>query len=140
MKQRRHNTCCCFIHEELIVRILVAEDEEIVRRMAVRILERAGYEVIEAENGEVALSKFREDPESVDLALVDVVMPRKNGFMLRQELLMERPELPILLTSGYSESIVDDLSNGADDFSFLRKPYNRTQLLSTIESMIKSGS
>lgn len=121
------------------MRILVAEDEEIVRRMAVRILERAGFDIVEAENGEVALSKFQDDPDAIDLALVDVVMPRKNGFMLRQELLMERPDLPVLLTSGYSESVVDDLANGVEDFAFLRKPYNRTQLLSMIEGMLDTA-
>lgn len=122
------------------MKILVAEDEEIVRRMAVRILERAGFSVVEADNGESALELFLRDPDTIDLALVDVVMPRKNGFMLRQELLMQRPELPVLLTSGYSEDVIDDLSEGAEDFNFLHKPYNRTQLLTMVEEMIADNN
>src|SRR4051794_30912967 len=85
--------------------IFVVEDEDIVRRVAVRALRKSGYTVHEASNGAEALDRF-DQVGAVDLLLTDVVMPGMNGQELANHLRERHPALLVLFMSGYGEDII----------------------------------
>ncbi|MBU1241444.1 PAS domain S-box protein, partial [Myxococcota bacterium] len=112
--------------------ILLAEDNPFVRELAQTILEKAGYRVFSAVDGVEALEIFNSLQGGVDLAILDVVMPRLGGRETYDALRARSPELPVVFASGYStESIHKDfiLDEG---ISLLAKPFNRNELLTRI--------
>ncbi len=120
--------------------ILVVEDEEIVRNLAVRGLRERGYEVVEAKNGIEALDYVRQHPGTVDLVISDVVMPEMSGRELGQNLSLFDSELPILYMSGYTgEDVVQRglLDPGAP---FQQKPFTPGTLASKVRTMLDQRS
>lgn len=116
-------------------RILVVDDEDDVRRLAAQILREAGHTVREAANGVEALAAVAKHP--VDLVILDLVMPEKEGAETVQELRRKRPDLPVLAISGVV---------GADFYlhaakmlgasATLRKPFSREQLIAAVEPLL----
>jgi PAS domain S-box-containing protein len=85
-------------------RLLLVEDQPAVREIARRVLTRAGYEVVEAKDGDEALEVMARPGARFDLVLSDAVMPRMDGYALAQRLAASWPEVPILLMSGYLDT------------------------------------
>jgi PAS domain S-box-containing protein len=108
--------------------ILLAEDEEEVRRLAVRILARLGYTVLPAQNGREALALAASHGGEIHLLLSDVVMPEMNGVELWERLRVERPGVPALFLSGWASDAV--VRHGILDgqLPFLQKPFSPHQL------------
>ncbi len=102
--------------------ILLVEDEEGVRVLARTILKKQGYTVLEATNGQHALEVAAQHPETIDLLVTDVVMPRMGGRELVEKLLPLRPAMRVLFMSGYTDDAV--VRHGILDASlaFLQKP------------------
>ena len=111
-----------------VERILIVEDEVAVRRMAGRALAAQGYTVLEAENGAEALAILARTEGPVDLVVTDVVMPILNGRELSERLAAERPGLPVLFMSGYTDD--DVIRRGLLDpgAPFLQKPFMAVDL------------
>jgi CheY-like chemotaxis protein len=103
--------------------ILVVEDEEVVRMLTAQVLRRAGFTVIEAENGRVARERARAWPGRIDLVLSDVVMPGETGPEVAAALLAERPGTRVLFMSGYTED--SEVLRGLREkrLELLRKPF-----------------
>jgi CheY-like chemotaxis protein len=105
--------------------VLVVEDEEGVREVVSRMLERLGFDVISAENGVAALDLLEGHNGSLSAVLLDLSMPRMGGQETLHRLRERRPELPVVLMSGYTEHEVAskllDGSTGA--VAFLQKPF-----------------
>ena len=80
----------------------MVDDETLVRRFAVRVLEEEGFRVSEAADGAEALRLLQKEAPDVDAVVSDIVMPRLNGVELLQILSSTRPQLPVLLMSGYA--------------------------------------
>lgn len=116
--------------------ILVVEDMEEVRTIAVKALKKYGYQVIEAGKAEDALELFRQRGEEIALLFSDVVLPGKSGIWLAEELLKERADLPILLASGYADHKSKESLIKKEGLPFLHKPYTLTQLLNTIYKIL----
>jgi two-component system, cell cycle sensor histidine kinase and response regulator CckA len=116
--------------------ILVAEDEDALREVAVRMLTSAGYRVLAAANGEEALAVARDNPEGIDAVLTDVVMPRMNGPELAQALRAVRPALPILYMSGYAAPLMTDQGLLEPGVTVLSKPFTKAELLDTLANCI----
>ncbi len=117
--------------------ILVVEDDDPVRSLTRRVLERLGYTVITAIDGEAARAAMQEREDQVDLLLSDVVMPRLGGVSLAAALREENPDLRVILTSGYTE---DELvQHGVRDgkFHFLEKPYTPKELATMVQDVLK---
>jgi two-component system cell cycle sensor histidine kinase/response regulator CckA len=113
--------------------VLVIDDEEIVRRAAQRILSRAGLAVVEAAGAQEALALFSQSPDRFDVALVDLVMPGMTGKELVEALRELRPELPIVVTSGYdARAVMEALGEGGARIDFLQKPYHPHDLLDCV--------
>ena len=110
--------------------ILVVDDEEMVRRLAVRLIERLGYKVLSAINGQDALAVAARHSADIHLLFTDVVMPNMNGHELATKLIEARPELKVLFTSGYTQNIIDPDCELDEGINFIRKPF-MLQSLST---------
>ncbi|MFH1028038.1 MAG: PAS domain S-box protein [Pseudomonadota bacterium] len=118
--------------------ILVAEDEEFVRNYLESTLSRAGYRLIFAEDGEAALTKFRQHRDTISLVISDMVMPKMSGRILCEEIRKITPEIKMILMSGYSADAT--MSNGVthDRVRFISKPFLKKILFDTIDSMLAS--
>ena len=117
--------------------ILLAEDDPQVRKLACGILKQAGYSVIQAEDGEQATQHFVEHIDEIDLALLDVVMPKRNGRQVFEYIRERRPSMPILFASGFSFELQDgkELPNGGEHI-LVQKPYIRKDLLRRLRQML----
>ncbi len=116
--------------------ILVAEDDEMVRWLLEALLERAGYTVIMTANGEEALQVFSEDPGLVDLALLDVVMPKLGGQATFDRLREIKPDQKVLFASGYSMDAIHTNFVLKKGFQLLQKPIQRDDLLRRVREIL----
>jgi PAS domain S-box-containing protein len=105
--------------------ILLAEDEDGVREVVGRMLERLGFRVLPAEDGVAALEALDRSDHTVTAVLLDVSMPRMGGSEALRQIRERRPELPVVLMSGYTEQEVTSklLDNSAGAVGFLQKPF-----------------
>jgi PAS domain S-box-containing protein len=115
--------------------VLLAEDEELVRGLAVRILEQAGFTVHAAASGSEALELHDGLAAPVDLLVTDMVMPGLNGRALAERLRSARPELPVVFMSGYSEE-APTLDLDGDGVTFLAKPFPLMALVEAVEQAL----
>ena len=116
--------------------ILLAEDEDSLRRAATRLLEKHGYQVVAAANGTEALRLFREHAGEIDLVVADVVMPGLGGPQLAGELRSSGGAVKVLFTSGYTERDVQETKALAPDQPFLAKPWTVTDLLTRVREVL----
>jgi two-component system, cell cycle sensor histidine kinase and response regulator CckA len=116
--------------------ILVAEDAQAVRSIAVLILKELGYQILEAENGSEALKISQDYPEPIHLLLTDVVMPLMNGKVLAENLRVERPDAKVLFVSGYTDDHI--LSRGILEHgtAFLQKPFTAISLAHKVREVL----
>jgi PAS domain S-box-containing protein len=125
---RRLSSRPAFVYEGLV---LLVDDEEHVRKLAIRMLERLGFNVIVGTDGEQAVALFRANAKALSLILLDLSMPRLDGTEALRIIRDERPELPVILTSGYqSEELVaigESCGNG-----FLQKPFSFESLCDVV--------
>jgi CheY-like chemotaxis protein len=103
-------------------RILLIDDEEALIRMGRQMLQSLGYQVLPLSSGVEALERFRADPFSFDLVITDQTMPGITGDDLSRELLRIRPDIPIILCSGYTDRITEVEARRAGIRRFVRKP------------------
>jgi len=116
--------------------ILLAEDDEGVRKLAKRVLERAGYSVLAVKDGEEAVTRFKEDPERVALLLLDVVMPRLGGYDALKRIRAIRPDVPALFTSGYIDDAVRTSFELLEGRRLVQKPYVPDALLRAVRAVL----
>jgi PAS domain S-box-containing protein len=116
--------------------ILLAEDDEIVRNLAVRILRGGGYRVLTAQDGEAALLQFARHKEAIDLVILDVVMPRLSGRAAHERIVALRPGVPVLFSSGYSMQLLESGIAPADGARLIQKPYEPDDLLRTVRETL----
>src|SRR5581483_11409605 len=102
--------------------LLVAEDDDGIRRLARVVLTSLGYRVLEARDGEDALAVARKQAGTIDLLVTDVVMPRLGGRDLAERLRLLRPAVKILYLSGYSDEALGPRGI-PDGMGFLQKPF-----------------
>ncbi len=112
--------------------VLVADDEEMVRNLAQRILESAGYSVIVARDGREALDRFAERPKDFICVLMDTTMPTLDGVEAHREIVRINPDARVLLTSGWGEAEMSRRVLPEGLAGFVRKPYARSDLLAAV--------
>ena len=117
-------------------RILLVEDDEIVREFTKRGLSRNGYKVIVAENVQEALDIFQKDDGNFDLIFSDVVLPDGRGPRLVEQLAKQKPEINVLFTSGYTGEKSDWQSIEDSGYQFLQKPFSLSDLLKIVRDVI----
>ncbi len=102
--------------------ILLVDDEQAIIAIEKRILERLGYQVTTRPGSLEALEAFRADPDTFDLVITDMSMPNLSGDQLANQLIRIRPDIPILLCTGYSENMTDEKIKSLGIKGFLMKP------------------
>jgi PAS domain S-box-containing protein len=118
--------------------ILVVEDQAPVRAVTLSRLSKLGYEVREAENAPTAIALLQSG-EPIDLIFSDVVMPGgMSGFDLAEWVRLNRPDIPVVLTSGFTENPAYGLAAGEGEIPLLRKPYGRDRLAAAIKAGLDS--
>lgn len=115
--------------------MLVVDDEEPVRRLAVRMLTWTGYQALEAGHGREALSTMEQHGDSIDLVLTDIKMPGMSGRELGAQVARRCPGTPVLYMSGFASEVFQGglLEPGAP---FLAKPFTRDDLAAKIRSLL----
>lgn len=123
----------------MVARVLVAEDDDAVRSVILRVLTQRGYEVIEAGNMTEALDRWHQRaPEApVDLLITDLMMPGGTGHELADALWLLAPRLPVLFMSGYDEDVIT--TERGSPVVHLLKPFKTTQLLDHVEWLLRSA-
>lgn len=116
--------------------ILVVEDKENVAEYAQAVLTEFGYTVLLADNADTALDMLKDNPE-IDLLFSDITMPGSmNGVQLARQILKQRIDVKILLTTGYTDNSIDITDEAGNPFSLIRKPYKRVDLIHKLRSVI----
>lgn len=114
--------------------ILVVDDEPALLAVTVRMLEDNGYDVISASSADEA--RTRADGEEIHLLLTDFVMPKINGSQLAEQMRQVRPDLRVLVISGYSHGLSDSAPLGDDPLRVLRKPFSERELLTCVHEVL----
>jgi PAS domain S-box-containing protein len=112
--------------------ILVVDDEETVRTVAARLLERAGFSTVLASDGRRALEIFKAQPRAFVGVLLDLTMPHMNGEETFRELRRIDSRIPVIVMSGFSEQDSHDRFAGGDLSGFVAKPFDRDSLLAKV--------
>ena len=119
--------------------ILLAEDEGEVRRFLARLLSGAGYQVLEAANGALALAAAQAHAGVIRLLVTDVVMPVMTGTELARQFLAARPLARVLFISGYSDPAAIAEIQTLAGAEFLGKPFSPRDLLSRVRALLASA-
>ena len=121
-------------------KILVCEDEAAIRDFVVINLRRAGYEVVEADCGEMALEKYEENGGDFDVAILDIMMPGIDGLQVCKELRNKNSGIGIIMLSARTQEMdkVTGLMLGADDY--ITKPFSPSELTARVDSLYRRVS
>ncbi len=116
--------------------ILVAEDDSTARELIKDVLEANGYKVIIAEDGEDALNKFKADTTAINLIVMDVIMPKKNGKEVYEEIKKQRPDMKAVFMSGYTANIIHKKGILEPGIELISKPFSPNALLRKIREVL----
>jgi CheY-like chemotaxis protein len=116
--------------------ILIVDDDEVVRRTAARLVESLGFTVAVAGDGQEALEVFRARSDEIRCVMLDLTMPRMDGEECFRELLALRPDLRIVLSSGYNEQDATQRFVGKGLAGFLQKPYQLEELSRVLRQVL----
>jgi PAS domain S-box-containing protein len=116
--------------------ILVIDDEEVVRTTTKAVLERGGFRVLLAEDGNTGLDMLRNRRGEVDLVLLDMSMPGKSGIQVLREIRLFDSTIPVLVASGYSEDQVAKRFEGSRISGILQKPFSSERLVESVASVL----
>jgi DNA-binding NtrC family response regulator len=117
-------------------KILFVDDELPIVKLNQNILQRFGYQVTPLVDSLDALAAFKANPREFDLVITDMTMPHLTGDKLAQSILEIRPELPIILCTGYSKKLLDGSTATINIKAILKKPIPRKQLLETVRNVL----
>lgn len=117
--------------------VLIADDEEGIRKILSMALVRAGYEVIQASNGKEALRLLKETRQPIYFLITDVIMPELGGIELYEKVTKKYPEIKTILISGYTDKSVESLPKNVP---FLQKPFNSSKLIEAIGTLGQKSS
>jgi two-component system, cell cycle response regulator CpdR len=120
-----------------MTKILLAEDDNDMRRFLAKALANAGYEVVSYDNGRSAYDKLREEPFS--LLLTDIVMPEMDGIELARRATELDPDLKVMFITGFAAVALNPDSNAPKDARVLSKPFHLKELVGEVERMLKAA-
>jgi len=122
-----------------LARILVIEDEQDIREFCRRLLTGEGHQVVEASNGEIGLSLFRQDPS--DLIITDLFMPEKDGIETIRELRRDFPDVKIVAISGGTRTVSGvtflKVASHLGAIITLAKPFSRAELIAAVDAALR---
>jgi CheY-like chemotaxis protein len=113
-------------------KVLLVDDEETIRTLGRRMLQRAGFEVLVAADGREAIEVFTKEKETVSLVILDLTMPHLDGEACFRELRQLQPDVKVILSSGYNEQDIVNRFSGKGLAGFVQKPYTTEELIAKI--------
>jgi len=116
--------------------ILAAEDDEVLRRLYQTVLQEFGYTVITVSDGEEAVASLRENRDRVDLLILDMVMPKKNGMEAYEEMQRIRPGIKALFVSGYTADMLKEKGAGGEGVPLITKPVSPAELVKKVRELL----
>jgi len=119
-----------------VEQILLVDDEKTICKLVSRMLEGAGYKVVSQTDSESALALFLEQPDSYDLVITDMSMPKMSGDELVQKLLALRPDLPIIIATGYNRRMDDTKAEDLGAKALLTKPFEKKNLIKIVRKLL----
>ena len=121
-------------------KVLIAEDEASIREFIVINLKRSGYDVVEAENGEEAINKYEEENGNIDVAVLDIMMPLKDGLEVCKYLRAKSSKIGIIMLTAKTQELdkVTGLLVGADDY--VTKPFSPSELMARVDAVYRRVS
>ena len=122
------------VEQELAKRILLAEDDNDMRRFLVRALEQAGYRVVAFDNGLAAYHRLREEP--FELLLTDIVMPEMDGIELARRATELDPDIKVMFITGFAAVALNPDSNTPKDAKILSKPFHLKDLVNEVQKLL----
>lgn len=117
-------------------KILVADDEQKIRKLVCDFLKKSGYETLEAEDGDQAYEMFVSDKDQIALVILDIMMPGLNGWEVCKKI-RDNSQVPVIMLTARSEEF-DELmgyESGADDY--VRKPFSPSVLVKRVEALLR---
>jgi two-component system cell cycle response regulator CpdR len=117
-----------------MMRILLAEDDNDMRRFLSKALQKAGYDVVSFDNGLSAYERFREEPFA--MLLTDIVMPEMDGIELARRATQLDPDLKVMFITGFAAVALNPNSKAPKNAKVLSKPFHLRELVSEVEKMI----
>jgi DNA-binding response OmpR family regulator len=120
-------------------KILLVEDEQSLLFAVSRMLEKTGYSVLQAADGDAAVELLRRNPENVALVLLDVTLPGLSSREVLQEVRRLQPGIAVILTSALSQNEVDGSFAGFHVRHFIRKPYRLNALMELLQQVLPAG-
>lgn len=121
-------------------RILLVDDEKTIVTMGNHLLKRLGYEVVAKTDSVEALEVFKADPQGFDLIITDQTMPRMTGEELAKELMNVRPDIPIIICTGYSHIMTPKKAKAIGIKAFIMKPFNTRNIANTIRKVLDQSA
>jgi DNA-binding response OmpR family regulator len=115
--------------------ILFVEDEGMLRRGVATMLRERGLTVIEADDGNAAVERFRADRPNINLVLLDMTIPGKSGPMVLEDLHRMDPDLKVIVTSAYGREHVQKLLHGLPILDYIQKPYGFAEIETVLRSV-----
>lgn len=121
-------------------KVLIAEDEASIREFIVINLKRSGYDVVEAENGEEVINKYEEENGNIDVAVLDIMMPLKDGLEVCKYLRAKSSKIGIIMLTAKTQEMdkVTGLLVGADDY--VTKPFSPSELMARVDAVYRRVS
>jgi DNA-binding response OmpR family regulator len=116
--------------------VLIADDNKDIRKLSKDILEQFGYTVIEAEDGQEAIDKFKEHTDTISLLLLDIIMPKKNGKDVYEEVKVMKPEMKVIFLSGLSEDLIRTEGILGEGLHIIVKPVSIHELLIKVREVL----
>ncbi|MFM1941668.1 MAG: hypothetical protein RI897_650 [Verrucomicrobiota bacterium] len=118
--------------------LLLVDDEAAVRKVAAKLLEKAGFNVHTAEDGASALHLFQQQPDTYRAVILDLTMPRMDGATAIKAIRKISSHTPLLMMSGYSEGDTVKLACSSPSTAFIQKPFGPDELLNTLQQLLES--
>jgi two-component system cell cycle sensor histidine kinase/response regulator CckA len=118
--------------------VMLVDDEPLIRKSSERMLRHLGYNVILAENGEIAMQLYRNSPDEISLVLLDLLMPVKDGEETFNELIQYDPRAKVILVSGYSQEAMADRLIEKGAVAFVPKPFNFDDIANAMTAALTS--
>ncbi|MFA7405034.1 MAG: response regulator, partial [Pelobacteraceae bacterium] len=119
--------------------ILLVEDDPGLQQIVKKLLEKYGYRVLVAQDGVEGLDQFRNSTEPIHLVLSDVIMPRKNGIEMIQEINELCPGIPVVFMSGYAADFIEQIQNTGQTVHYISKPLKLPLLLKMMRDALTSA-
>lgn len=126
-------------HHVVQATILLVEDDDAVRAIVHRVLHKAGYQLVEAQNadeGQALWAQHNGASGGIDLVVTDMSMPGENGREFVERLRRERADLPVLFTSGFLKEKAPDQNNASAPTCYLEKPFTSRRLLDEVHALL----